>query len=151
MNDDVFYMKIALEEAEKAFLCGEIPIGAVLVDDKGGIVARAHNRREELNDATAHAEIVVIREAGQKLGSWRLKDCTLYVTVEPCPMCAGAAVMSRLARIVYGAPDIKAGAVESLFNIPGHPCLNSNPDVRAGVLEDECAEKMRRFFSSRRI
>lgn len=150
MNDDKFYMRIALEEAEKALLEGEVPIGAVLVDDEGGIVACAHNLRESLNDATAHAEVVVIREAGKKLGRWRLTGCTLYVTVEPCPMCAGAIVMSRLGRIVYGVPDSKAGAVESLFNIPGNPVLNHNPKVRAGVLEDECREIMQRFFSRKR-
>lgn len=150
MNDDKFYMRIALEEAEKALLEGEVPIGAVLVDDEGGIVACAHNLRESLNDATAHAEVVAIREAGKKLGRWRLTGCTLYVTVEPCPMCAGAIVMSRLGRIVYGVPDSKAGAVESLFNIPGNPVLNHNPKVRAGVLEDECREIMQRFFSRKR-
>ena len=150
MNDDSYYMKIALKEAEKALLEGEVPIGAVLVNDEGGIVACGHNLRETEHDATAHAEVVVIREAGKKFGEWRLKNCTLYVTVEPCPMCAGAIVMSRVARVVYGVPDSKAGAVESLFNIPGHPALNHNPLVRAGVLEDECREIMQRFFAKRR-
>ena len=150
MFDDKYYMSIALQEAEKALKEGEVPIGAVLVDSKGGILACAHNLREVNHDATAHAEVVAIREGGKKLGEWRLQDCTLYVTVEPCPMCAGAIVMARIGRIVYGVPDSKAGAVESLFNIPGHPGLNHNPVVRAGVREDECREIMQKFFVERR-
>lgn len=150
MIDDKYFMQIAIEEAKKALAEGEVPIGAVLVDDKDGIVVSAHNLREQLHDATAHAEVVAIREAGKKMGEWRLKNCTLYVTVEPCPMCAGAIVMARIKRIVYGIPDSKAGAVESLFNIPGHPGLNHNPEVRAGVLEDECKELMQKFFVERR-
>ena len=150
MNDDKYYMRLALAEAENALVLGEVPIGAVLIDDKGGVVVQAHNMRETWKDATAHAEVIAIREAGKKLGHWRLSDCTLYVTVEPCPMCAGALVMGRLRRVVYGVPDAKAGAVESLFNIPGHPALNHQVQVTAGILEDECAAALKRFFASRR-
>ncbi len=150
MNDDKYYMRLALAEAENALVLGEVPIGAVLIDDKGGVVVQAHNMRETWKDATAHAEVIAIREAGKKLGHWRLSDCTLYVTVEPCPMCAGALVMGRLRRVVYGVPDAKAGAVESLFNIPGHPALNHQVQVTAGILEDECAAVLKRFFASRR-
>ena len=150
MNDDKYYMRLALAEAENALVLGEVPIGAVLIDDKGGVVVQAHNMRETWKDATAHAEVIAIREAGKKLGHWRLSDCTLYVTVEPCPMCAGALVMGRLRRVVYGVPDAKAGAVESLFNIPGHPALNHQVQVTTGILEDECAAVLKRFFASRR-
>lgn len=150
MNDDKYYMRLALAEAENALVLGEVPIGAVLIDDKGGVVVQAHNMRETWKDATAHAEVIAIREAGKKLGHWRLSNCTLYVTVEPCPMCAGALVMGRLRRVVYGVPDAKAGAVESLFNIPGHPALNHQVQVTAGILEDECAAVLKRFFASRR-
>ena len=150
MNDDKYYMRLALAEAENALVLGEVPIGAVLIDDKGGVVVQAHNMRETWKDATAHAEVIAIREAGKKLGHWRLSDCTLYVTVEPCPMCAGALVMGRLRRVVYGVPDAKAGAVESLFNIPRHPALNHQVQVTAGILEDECAAVLKRFFASRR-
>ena len=117
MQDDEFYMKLALAEAEKAFSLGEIPIGAVLVDDSGNIIAFGHNMREHWQDATAHAEVVVIQEACRKLNRWRLSGTTLFVTIEPCPMCAGALIMSRIDRVVYGKPDYKAGAAESVFNI----------------------------------
>ena len=150
MKNDSYYMKIALGEAEKALEMGEIPIGAVLVDKNGMVVSCGHNMREAWNDATAHAEIIVIREAGKKIGEWRLSGCTLYVTVEPCPMCAGAAVMARVARIVYGVPNSRDGGVESVFNIPGGLKINHQVEIRAGVLEDECIEIMQRFFSHRR-
>nr|WP_245690442.1 tRNA adenosine(34) deaminase TadA [Sporolituus thermophilus] len=142
-------MGIALEEARKAYAIGEVPIGAVLVMD-GAVVARAHNRRETWHDATAHAEIIVIQQACKLLGRWRLTGATLYVTIEPCPMCAGALVNSRIDRLVYGSPDYKAGAVESLFNIVQHPALNHRLEVTAGVRADECAEIMRDFFRQRR-
>ncbi|SDF64122.1 tRNA adenosine(34) deaminase TadA [Sporolituus thermophilus] len=147
--DDYDYMGIALEEARKAYAIGEVPIGAVLVMD-GAVVARAHNRRETWHDATAHAEIIVIQQACKLLGRWRLTGATLYVTIEPCPMCAGALVNSRIDRLVYGSPDYKAGAVESLFNIVQHPALNHRLEVTAGVRADECAEIMRDFFRQRR-
>lgn len=150
MLDDVAFMKEALKEAQEAFRAGEVPIGAVLVDADGAVVARAHNMRETWHDGTAHAEIVALQEAARKLGRWRLSGLTLYVTVEPCPMCAGALVMSRVDRVVYGATDAKAGACESLFNIVRHPALNHQLEMRAGVLEDECRAVMKRFFKERR-
>ena len=145
------YMRAALAEAKAAFAMGEVPVGAVIVDDRSGdIVARGHNMRETWRDATAHAEVIAIREACKALERWRLSGCSLYVTVEPCPMCAGALVMSRVDRVVYGAPDVKAGACESLFNIVSHPALNHQLEMRAGVLEDECRAVMKRFFEERR-
>ena len=150
MIKDNMYMEQALAEAQKAFALGEVPIGAVLVDETGQIVARGHNMRETWHDATAHAEMVAIREACRQLGKWRLSGLTLYVTIEPCPMCAGALVMSRVDRVVYGSTDAKAGAVESLFNIVSHPGLNHQLAVTAGVLADDCAAIMKRFFAERR-
>lgn len=149
MMDDNYYMGLALVEAQKAFELGEVPIGAVLVMDDE-VVASAHNLRETYYDSTAHAEVIVIREAGQKLKRWRLTGATLYVTIEPCPMCAGALVMSRIDRLVYGSPDYKAGAVESLFNIVQNPSLNHRLAVTAGVRAEECSAIMKEFFRSRR-
>lgn len=149
-QEDAFYMRTALAEAAQAYALGEVPIGAVLVDEAGEIVARGHNLRERDHDATAHAEMIAIRAACERLGRWRLSGLTLYVTIEPCPMCAGAIVMSRVDRVVYGGTDYKAGACESLFNIPGHPALNHHPEVTAGVLAEECADIMKRFFRERR-
>jgi len=142
-------MGLALAEARKAYDIGEIPIGAVLIMD-GQVVACGHNMREILHDATAHAEVIVIRAACQKLERWRLTGATLYVTIEPCPMCAGALVMSRIDRLVYGSADYKAGAVESIFNIVQNDALNHSMIVTSGVRSDECAEIMRDFFRSRR-
>lgn len=149
-QEDAFYMRAALAEAVQAYALGEVPIGAVLVDEAGEIVARGHNLRERDHDATAHAEMIAIRAACERLGRWRLSGLTLYVTIEPCPMCAGAIVMSRVDRVVYGGTDYKAGACESLFNIPGHPAINHHPEVTAGVLAEECADIMKRFFRERR-
>ena len=143
-------MKLALAEAQKAYELEEVPIGAVLVDENGTVVAAGHNMRENWTDATAHAELIAIQEACRKLGRWRLSGLTLYVTIEPCPMCAGAIVMSRVDRVVYGGTDAKAGACESVFNIPGNPTLNHQPQVTAGVLQAECAGIMKRFFKERR-
>ena len=147
---DEQYMSMALEEASTAFDAGEVPIGAVLVDEGGFVISKARNRIEELNDATQHAELIAIRAACEKLGRRRLSDCTLYSTLEPCPMCAGALVMSRVRRLVYGAPDSRAGAVDSIFNIVDHPALNHRLEIRAGVLEDQCRELLKRFFDARR-
>lgn len=147
--DDSYYMGLALSEARKAYEIGEVPIGAVLVIDNE-IIASAHNMRETWNDATAHAEVIVIREACRKLNSWRLTGATLYVTIEPCPMCAGALVMSRVDRLVYGSSDYKAGAVESVFNIVQHDALNHSLEVTAGVRADECSAIMKDFFRARR-
>jgi len=148
MNDE-YYMGLALAEAEKAYEVGEVPIGAVVVLD-GTVVAMDHNRRETWQDATAHAEIIVIREACRKLNRWRLTGATLFVTIEPCPMCAGALVMSRVDRLVYGSADYKAGAVESIFNVVQNAALNHRLEVVAGVRGDECAALMRDFFRERR-
>lgn len=148
--DDTRYMKLALAEAERAYGQQEVPIGAVLVDAAGSVVAAGHNMRETWTDATAHAELIAIQEACRKLGRWRLSGLTLYVTIEPCPMCAGAIVMSRVDRVVYGSTDAKAGACESVFNIPGNPTLNHQPQVTAGILQEECAGIMKRFFKERR-
>ena len=142
-------MGLALAEARQAAEEGEVPIGAVLVQ-AGEVIARAHNRRENDNDATAHAEMLVIRDACRKLGRWRLSGTTLYVTIEPCPMCAGALVMSRVDRLVYGSSDYKAGAVESLFNVVQHSALNHRLEVTAGIRQDECAAAMQAFFRKRR-
>lgn len=147
--DDKYYMGLALAEAGKAFAIGEIPIGAVLVAG-GEVIARAHNMRETWQDATAHAEVIVIREACRLLNRWRLTGTTLYVTIEPCPMCAGALVMSRIDRLVYGSSDYKAGGVESIFNIVQNDALNHQMAVTAGVRADECSAIMKEFFRSRR-
>lgn len=148
MNDN-YYMGLALEEAQKAYDLGEVPIGAVLVMDNQ-VIASAHNMRESWHDATAHAEVIAIREACNSLRRWRLTGATLYVTIEPCPMCSGALVMSRIDRLVYGSPDYKAGAVESLFNIVQNPALNHRLEVTAGVRADECTAIMKDFFRQRR-
>lgn len=148
MNDEE-YMGLALLEAQRAYDIGEVPIGAVIVKD-GEVIATAYNLRETGHDATAHAEVLAIRRACEKIGHWRLTGATLYVTIEPCPMCAGALVMSRVDRLVYGAADYKAGAVESLFNITNHGGLNHRLEVRAGVREEECRNLMKDFFRMRR-
>ena len=143
-------MAIAMDEARLAMESGEVPVGAVLIDDEGGVVVRAHNLCESERDATAHAEILAIREAGRRLSRWRLNGCTLYVTLEPCSMCAGAIMAARISRLVYGATDARAGAVESIFNIPGHPSLAPSPKITAGVMEDECKDLLQKFFTERR-
>ncbi|HWR41043.1 MAG TPA: tRNA adenosine(34) deaminase TadA [Patescibacteria group bacterium] len=149
MIDDEAFMGMALVEAQRAYDQGEIPIGAVLVQD-GRVIARGHNLRESWRDATAHAEMIVIREACHLLDRWRLSGTTLYVTIEPCPMCAGALVMSRVDRLVYGSSDYKAGAVESLFNVVQNTALNHRLEVTAGVRADECSRIMKNFFRQRR-
>ncbi len=148
MNDFDF-MGLALAQAQQAAVAGEVPIGAVLVFD-GEVIAQAHNLRETDQDATAHAEMLVVREACRKLGRWRLSGTTMFVTIEPCPMCAGALVMSRIDRLVYGSPDFRAGAVESIFNVVQHPALNHRLMVTAGVRQEECAAVMQAFFRERR-
>lgn len=144
-------MRLALAEAEKAYARGEIPIGAVLVrNEDGTVVSRGHNLRESKNDATAHAEMEAIWEACARLNRWRLSGLTLYVTIEPCAMCAGALVNSRIDRLVYGSTESKFGAVESIFNVVNHRLLNHRLSVTAGVLEDECRQLMKDFFRMRR-
>jgi tRNA(adenine34) deaminase len=146
---DEYFMKIALDEALKAFEEDEVPIGAVVVRERE-IIAKAHNLRESLNDPTAHAEIIAIREAAEKLSSWRLIDCNLYVTIEPCPMCAGAIVQSRIKRLIYGAKDPKAGAVDSVMNIVDNPNLNHSVEVTSGILQYECSNIMKEYFRGKR-
>ncbi len=147
-QNDEKWMRIALLEARDAAEAGEIPVGAVIV--KGGeVIARAHNRCEEWKDATAHAERIAIAEAGRKIGSWRLSGCTLYVTLEPCPMCTGAVINARVSRVVYAAKDPRAGACESLVRLPSYP-LECRPVCESGVCEDEARELLRDFFSERR-
>ncbi len=142
-------MRLALREAERALEHDDVPIGAVLVRE-GEVLAAACNERELRNDPTAHAEVLVIREAGQKLGGWRLTDSVLYVTIEPCAMCAGAVVWARVPRVVYGAADPKAGAAGSVMNVLAEPRFNWRPEVAGGLLADECAALMTDFFGSRR-
>lgn len=143
-------MRAALREAEKAAEEGEVPIGAVVVAPSGEILARAHNRPVSANDPTAHAEILALRKAARKLSNYRLPGCRLVVTLEPCPMCAGAAVSARISEIIFGAADPKAGAVHTLFRITSDERLNHRAMVIPGVLGKECAALLTAFFRSRR-
>ncbi|MDE3206287.1 MAG: tRNA adenosine(34) deaminase TadA [Acidobacteriota bacterium] len=142
-------MRGALAQAEEAAAGGDVPVGALVVVD-GSVIAGSYNRREADADPTAHAEILALRAAATALGAWRLSAATLYVTLEPCPMCAGAAVAARVARVVFGAPDPKAGACGSLYNICADPRLNHEPAVSAGVLADECSRRLSEWFAHRR-
>jgi tRNA(adenine34) deaminase len=142
-------MRLALDQARMAAGHGDVPVGAVAVDQAGTVLAAAGNEREIRNDPTAHAEILVLREASRRLRSWRLTGLTLVVTLEPCAMCAGAIVLARVARLVFGAFDPKAGAVSSLFDVVRDPRLNHRVDVRSGILEDECRVLLKDFFASR--
>lgn len=144
------FMRLALDEARMAYKEGEVPIGAVLIDEDGILISRAHNQIEQLDDATAHAELLALREGSHKLKRRRLSDCTLYSTVEPCAMCAGALVLCRVRRLVYGTTDSKFGAAESLFNVVNNPALNHQLLVTAGVLEEDCRELMKKFFADTR-
>ncbi len=143
-------MRLALGEARLAATHGDVPIGAVVVDARGTVVGRGRNRRELCGDPTAHAEVEALRDAARALGRWRLDELTMVVTLEPCPMCAGALVNARIKRLVYGCHDPKAGAVASLFVIGRDPRLNHRFEVQSGVLADECAEQLRSFFAARR-
>lgn len=150
MNIDKENMRLAILEAKKAYIEGEVPIGAVLTDEDGILICAEHNRMEQLKDATAHAEILTLRAASKIIERKNFLKCTLYSTVEPCPMCAGALVLCRVGRLVYGATDSKFGAAESLFNIVDNKNLNHRLKVTAGVFEDECLELMKNFFAERR-
>jgi tRNA(adenine34) deaminase len=143
------FMEMALAEARAALEENEVPIGAVIVHD-GHVIARAHNQREQLRDPTAHAEMIAITQAASALGSWRLEGSSLYVTLEPCPMCAGAIVQARIARVVYGAADPKAGAVRTLYRLLEDPRLNHRCEVVAGVLAEGCGQILSRFFQEQR-
>jgi len=144
------FMRLALREAGRAGRAGEVPVGAILVNAAGEVIARAHNRSVAASDPTAHAEVVALRRAARRLGNYRLPGTTLYVTVEPCSMCAGALVHARVARVVFGAADPKGGAARTLYRILDDPRLNHRAEVVGGVLEDECREIIRRFFRERR-
>jgi len=150
MNNDELYMQIALEEAESARAEGEVPVGAVITGN-GEILARDHNRSIAANDPTAHAEICAMRRAAARLGNYRLPGTTLYVTVEPCIMCAGAILHARIARLVYGAPDPKGGGIRSLYRIVNDERLNHSAEVTGGVLEKECGKILSRFFREKRV
>ena len=146
---DEKFMALALEQAEEAAICGEVPIGAILVCE-GAVLVADRNRREALKDATAHAEILVIRRAGELLGGWRLSNCTLYVTLEPCPMCAGAMVQARIDRLVFGTADPKGGAAGTFYDIVRDRRLNHRLEVTGGVLKEECGAMLQKFFRERR-
>ena len=147
--DDAKWMRAALDEARQASLEGELPVGCVIVKD-GRIIASGHNTRERTGDPTDHAEIAAIRRAARELGGWRLAGCTLYVTLEPCPMCAGAISQSRVERLVYGAADPRYGCAGSVYRIPEDPAFNHFCKSDGGVLADECAALLREFFASHR-
>ena len=142
-------MRLALEQARMASRHGDVPVGAVMLDQAGRVLAAAGNEREIRHDPTAHAEILVLREASRRLRSWRLTGLTLVVTLEPCTMCAGALILARVARLVFGTFDPKAGAVSSLFDVVRDPRLNHRVDVRSGILETECSALLKEFFASR--
>ena len=142
-------MRLALDQARLASMHGDVPVGAVVIDQAGNLLAAAGNEREIRHDPTAHAEILALREASRRLRSWRLTGLTLVVTLEPCTMCAGALVLARIARLIFGAFDPKAGAVSSLFDVVRDPRLNHRVEVRGGVLEAECGALLKDFFASR--
>ncbi|ARD48407.1 tRNA adenosine(34) deaminase TadA [Sporosarcina sp. P33] len=145
MKDDVYYMRLAIEEAEKAAALAEVPIGAVIVHN-GEVIAAAHNLRETTQNAVTHAELSAIQIACEKIGSWRLEDTVLYVTLEPCPMCAGAILQSRIPRVVYGARDPKGGCVRTFYQLLNDPRFNHECEVTEGVLGEECGQLLTRFF-----
>jgi len=150
MDKHTEFMYEALAEARKAYRKGEVPVGAVIVSSTGELLARAHNETISLNDPTAHAEVLLLRKTGKKLGNYRILDTTFYVTIEPCIMCAGALVQARVNHLVYGARDPKAGAVDSLYNIPKDYRLNHEVKVSSGILERECQDIMQSFFQQLR-
>ena len=147
-EEKIAFMKEALKQAKSAYEAGEVPIGCVIVSG-GRIIGRGHNRREELQDATEHAEMIAIREANRTLGSFRLENCALFVTLEPCPMCAGAIINSRIKRVVFGAYDPKAGSCGSVNNLFSFP-YNHSPEVEGGFMQDECALLLKQFFAELR-
>lgn len=150
IHEDERWMREAIAEANIAEQLGEVPIGAVIVKD-GVIIGRGHNLRETLHDPTAHAEIIAIKRASEYLDAWRLLDCTLYVTLEPCPMCAGAIVQSRVARVVYGTSDHKAGCAGTLMNLLQEPRFNHETELTSGILQAECAQLLKVFFKQLRL
>jgi tRNA(adenine34) deaminase len=145
------WMLQALALAEAAGAAGDVPVGAVIVDRANQLIAATANRREQDHDPTAHAEILALRAAGKARGNWHLNDCTLYVTLEPCPMCAGALVLARLGTLIYGADDLKAGAVRSVLNLPDGPASNHRLTVYGGILAEACEEQLQTWFQQRRL
>lgn len=150
INEDIKFMKLALKEAQKAASLDEVPVGAVIVKN-GKVIARGHNLRETKLDPTMHAEIVAIRKACKKNQSWRLENTTLYVTIEPCAMCAGTILWARIDRVVFGARDPKSGALGSVFNLYDYKELNHHPSISKGILENECSQLMSNFFKAKRL
>jgi tRNA(adenine34) deaminase len=146
---DEYFMRLALRAAQRAPEHDDIPVGAVVVKD-GGVIGSGHNEREARADPTAHAEMIALREAARLLGSWRVLDSVLYVTLEPCAMCAGAIVLARIPRVVFGTADPKAGAAGSVLNVLEEPRLNHRPQVQSGLLAQECGDLLRSFFASKR-
>ena len=149
LHDDIYYMQQALKLADRAVDEDEVPVGAV-IQHHDRLVGRAYNQRNTLRDPTAHAEMIAITQAAEALGDWRLEDCTLYVTLEPCPMCAGAIVLARIPRVVFGAADPKAGACRSLYQITSDSRLNHQVEVVGGVLAEECGWRLTHFFERQR-
>ncbi len=149
MDPDAHWMHEALRQAQKAFKAEEVPIGAVVVQGNR-VIARAYNQVELLKDATAHAEMLALTQAEAAVGDWRLNDCDLYVTKEPCPMCAGALVHTRIRRVIFGCPDERGGAAGGLLNLLQMPTLNHRCEIRTGVLAEECAALLKSFFAARR-
>jgi tRNA(adenine34) deaminase len=143
------FMRVAIDQAEIARQNGDVPVGAVIVHE-GHLIAKAYNQREQLNDPTAHAEIIALTQAAEAVGNWHLDDCTIYVTLEPCAMCAGALVLARMDRLVYGCDDPKTGACGSLYNIVQDERLNHQLEVTSGVLQKQCSELLGEFFAKRR-
>ena len=150
-ENDRKFMLLAIEQAQLAGSIGEVPIGAVITDQYNNLISYGYNLRESSQDPTAHAEVITIRNASEKLGSWRMEGTTLYVTLEPCAMCIGAIVLARIDRLVFGARDPKAGAIYSVFNIGTDTKLNHSVEVREGVLETECSALLKDFFSKLRL
>lgn len=146
---DEYFMRLALREAVRALEHDDIPVGAIVVKD-GEVIGTGHNEREIRADPTAHAEMIALRDAARALGSWRVLDSVLYVTLEPCAMCAGAIVLARIPRVVFGTSDPKAGAAGSVLDVLAEPRLNHRPQVESGLLAEECANLLRSFFASRR-
>ncbi len=146
MLDDIAYMKIALDEARIAYDNDEVPIGAIVVDENNNIIGRGHNDREQTQDATRHAEMIAIQMATKEIGSWRLEQCSLYVTLEPCPMCSGAIIQSRIKKVVFGASDPKGGCVGSIVNLLTNENFNHNPEVVSGILAEDCGKILSEFF-----
>lgn len=148
-KEDQRFMPVAIDQAEISRQNGDVPVGAVIVQ-KGRLIAKAYNQREQLNDPTAHAEIIALTQAAEAVGNWRLEGCTIYVTLEPCAMCAGALVLARIDRLVYGCQDPKTGACGSLYNIVQDGRLNHRLEVTSGVMQDECRRQLQEFFAHRR-